>query len=79
MNGSGQLTVETSSNDGITSRDDLLITEVTLDVTALDDGIVGRDMTYITHSTLSFTRAEMGSKRQTRTTIKVTSPSYLVT
>src|SRR5690554_1648711 len=44
INGSGYLAIETSSNDGITSRDDLLITEVTLDVTALDDGIVGRDI-----------------------------------
>lgn len=53
INGSGYLTIETSSNDGITSRDDLLITEVTLDVTAPDDGIVGRDMTYITNSILT--------------------------
>lgn len=53
INGSGRLIIETSSNDGITSRDDLLITEVTLDITAADDGIVGRDMTYITNSTLT--------------------------
>jgi len=53
INGSGYLTIETSSNDGITSRDDLLITEVTLDVTALDDGIVGRDIAYITNSILT--------------------------
>lgn len=44
ITGSGALTVTTQYNDGITSKDDLLITGGTLRVTAVGDGIVGKDL-----------------------------------
>lgn len=44
ITGSGSLTVTTQYNDGITSKDDLLVTGGTLNVTAPGDGLVGKDL-----------------------------------
>ena len=41
--GSGELTVTANYNDGITSKDGLVIDEATINVTAVDDGIRGKD------------------------------------
>lgn len=44
INGAGSLIVNGNYHDGISSRDDLLITGGTIEVSAADDGIVGRDL-----------------------------------
>jgi len=44
INGSGKLVVEGNYNDGIASKDKLLITGGTLEIKAKDDGIVGKDL-----------------------------------
>ena len=41
--GEGSLTVEAHYNDGITSKDGLIITSGTINVSAVDDGIRGKD------------------------------------
>lgn len=43
INGTGTLTVNGKYNDGITSKDDVEITQATLIINAADDGIVGKD------------------------------------
>jgi hypothetical protein len=43
INGTGTLNVNANYKDGITSKDDLEITEATLVINAADDGIVGKD------------------------------------
>ena len=44
INGAGDLTVNANYNDGITGRDQLLVTGGNITVHAADDGIVGRDV-----------------------------------
>ena len=44
INGTGALTVNANYNDGITGRDQLLVTGGNITVHAADDGIVGRDV-----------------------------------
>jgi hypothetical protein len=41
--GSGQLTIQGNNNDGVTSKDGLIIKSGTINVNSLDDGIRGRD------------------------------------
>lgn len=43
INGTGMLTVNGNYYDGITSKDDVEITQATLIINAADDGIVGKD------------------------------------
>ncbi|MCR5033513.1 MAG: carbohydrate-binding domain-containing protein [Lachnospiraceae bacterium] len=43
INGSGSLTVTGNYNNGIVSKDDLLIVETSLTVNSVDDGICGKD------------------------------------
>lgn len=43
INGAGALTVTANYNNGITSKDDLVITGGTITVTAVNDGLRGRD------------------------------------
>lgn len=45
--GSGLLTVQANYNDGIASKDGLLIASGNLSITALDDGLRGKDYVYI--------------------------------
>ncbi|CAG7647180.1 hypothetical protein PAESOLCIP111_05331 [Paenibacillus solanacearum] len=44
INGSGKLTVQGQTNDGIVSKDDLKIMGGTIAVQAADDGMIGRDL-----------------------------------
>lgn len=44
INGTGALQVTGNYNDGITSKDDLIIMSGTLSVKAVDDGLVGKDL-----------------------------------
>ncbi len=43
INGSGSITVNALFNNGIITKDDLVIMDVTLNITSVDDGIIGRD------------------------------------
>ena len=47
INGSGALTVTANYNNGIASKDDLVITGGTITVTAVNDGLRGRDLVAI--------------------------------
>ena len=44
INGEGSLTVNANAYDGIVSKDNLIVTGGTLQITAADDGILGRDL-----------------------------------
>ncbi len=58
--GEGTLTVTTQFNDGINSRDDLVITGANIVVEAIGDGIVGKDLLYIEKSTIQVTAGKDG-------------------
>lgn len=51
--GTGTLRVDGASNDGITSKDGLVILSGTVDVTAVDDGIRGKDYLVVEGGTVS--------------------------
>lgn len=53
ITGTGSLEVEGSAADGITSKDDLLITGGTITVTAVDDGIRGKDQLVVEDGSIS--------------------------
>ena len=55
VNGSGSLTVHGQCNEGITSKDDLVITGGTLTVEAAGDGIKGKDYVAIAGGTITVT------------------------
>ncbi len=60
--GDGSLDVTTSYNDGINSRDDLVIEGATINVDAVEDGIVGKDFLAIKEANLSITAGKDGLK-----------------
>lgn len=62
INGTGVLTVNGQYKDGITSRDDLIITGGTINVTAVDDGVVGRDVFAMSNATVNITADGDGVK-----------------
>ncbi len=62
ITGSGSLTVTTSYNDGINSRDDLVIEGGTIVVNAIEDGIVGKDLLAISESSITVTAGKDGLK-----------------
>jgi len=51
--GDGSLTVTANANDGITSKDSLIIASGTISVTAADDGVRGKDHLVIKDGTLT--------------------------
>jgi len=51
--GDGSLTVTANANDGITSKDSLIIASGTISVTAADDGVRGKDHLVIKNGTLT--------------------------
>lgn len=53
ITGSGTLTVNANYKDGIKSKDDLKITDGTINVTSADDGIVGKDMVAIENASVT--------------------------
>lgn len=53
INGAGSLIVNGNYSDGISSRDNLLITGGMIEVHAVDDGIVGRDLFAIREATIT--------------------------
>ena len=62
INGTGMLTVNGQYKDGITSRDDLIITGGTINVTAIVDGVVGRDVFALSNATVKITAGGDGVK-----------------
>lgn len=58
--GTGELTVTGSANDGITSKDGLVILSGTISVTAADDGIRGKDFLSIEGGTVTVDAAGDG-------------------
>jgi hypothetical protein len=60
--GTGSLTVDGTSNDGIVSKDGLVILAGTVAVDALDDGIGGKDYLVIDDGTVSVTAGGDGLK-----------------
>ena len=62
INGTGVLTVNGRYKDGITSRDDLIITGGTINVTAIDDGVVGRDVFAMSNAIVNITAGGDGIK-----------------
>ena len=62
ISGTGSLTVHGNFNDGIASKDTLLITGGTIAVTAVDDGIRGKDQLEIQGGTITVTSGGDGLK-----------------
>lgn len=60
--GNGSLTVQANYNDGIASKDGLIIASGTLTVTAADDGIRGKDYVVMQDGTLNITAQGDGLK-----------------
>lgn len=60
ITGSGTLTVTANFNDGITSKDDLKITDGTLIVNAKADGIVGKDSLNVKSGNITVTAGKDG-------------------
>ncbi|WP_051551842.1 carbohydrate-binding domain-containing protein [Nocardioides sp. URHA0020] len=65
--GTGTLEVAGNSNDGIASKDGLVILSGTIDVTATDDGIRGKDYLVIAGGTLDVTSGGDGLKSDNET------------
>ena len=53
ISGTGSLTVTANYNDGITSKDGLVINSGYINVTSVDDGIRGKDYIYINNAVLT--------------------------
>ncbi|GAA4807959.1 carbohydrate-binding domain-containing protein [Nocardioides caeni] len=66
--GSGQLTVTGASNDGIASKDGLVILGGTLGVTAVDDGIRGKDYLVVEDGTITVDAGGDGLKADNEST-----------
>ncbi len=62
ITGDGSLTVSTLYNDGINSRDDLIIDDTTIHVNAVEDGIVGKDFLAISESDITVIAGKDGLK-----------------
>ena len=53
INGTGSITVNARYNNAIITKDDLIIVDVTLNITSVDDGIIGRDSLLINNATIT--------------------------
>ncbi len=62
INGSGSLTVNGNYNEGITSKDDLVITGGTLHINAVGNGIKGKDYVAVSGGDLTITSGADGLK-----------------
>ena len=60
--GNGSLTVNGNYNDGITSKDGLIIASGTISVTAVDDGVRGKDYLVVENGTLTINAGGDGLK-----------------
>ncbi|MFI3115974.1 MAG: carbohydrate-binding domain-containing protein [Clostridia bacterium] len=62
ITGKGTLTVTTEYNDGINSRDDLVIIDANIVVNSIDDGIVGKDIVAINGANIEVITGNDGIK-----------------
>ena len=62
INGTGTLTVKANFNNGITSKDDLVITGGSLFIDAADDGLMGRDLVAVTGGNITIVSGGDGIK-----------------
>ena len=62
ISGTGSLTVEANYNDGIASKDSLVISDATITVNSIDDGIRGKDSLVISNANLTLTAGGDGLK-----------------
>ena len=53
LNGSGSLTVIANYNNAIHTKDDIKISELTLNITSVDDGIIGKDYVAIKEAVIN--------------------------
>ncbi|MFD3163448.1 carbohydrate-binding domain-containing protein [Herpetosiphon sp. NSE202] len=53
IDGNGSLTIQANGNDGISSKDGLIINSGTINITALDDGLRGKDYLVVNGGTIS--------------------------
>ncbi len=60
--GEGSLTIDANYNDGITSKDGLVINSGTISVTSVDDGIRGKDFIIVKGGSISVTAGGDGFK-----------------
>ena len=60
--GNGTLTVEGNYNDGITSKDGLIITSGTININSVDDGIRGKDYLIVKDGSITVEDAGVGIK-----------------
>lgn len=67
ITGSGKLAVTADYNDGITSKDDLKITDGSLTVTSKADGIVGKDSVSVKNGTFAITAGKDGIRSTNET------------
>lgn len=67
ISGTGSLRVKADNNDGITSKDDLKITDGTLTVTAKADGLVGKDSLSVKNGSLNITSGKDGLRSTNET------------
>lgn len=67
ITGSGTLTVKADYNDGITSKDDLKITDGTLIVNSKADGIVGKDSLSVKSGNITITAGKDGLRSTNET------------
>ncbi len=62
ITGDGSLTVTTQYQDGINSRDDLIIDGASITANAVEDGIVGKDLLAISNATITVDAGKDGLK-----------------
>lgn len=62
ITGGGILNVTTEYNDGITGKDDLVITDGTINIQSAGDGIVGKDLLAIEKATVQITAGKDGMR-----------------
>lgn len=75
INGEGKLIVNTSSSDGIVSKDGLKIVNTNIEISSGDDGIRGKDYVAINNSNITINSKEDGIKSTNNTD---TSLGYIV-
>jgi hypothetical protein len=84
INGNGSLTVNGNYNNGITSKDDLIIMSGNFTINAVDDGIIGKDSVAIKEGVFTITAGGDGIKATNDTDtgkgfVAVEGGTYLIT
>lgn len=55
INGLGTLNIYANANNALQTKDDLMIVDVTLNITSVDDGIIGRDSLLVQNANITVT------------------------